>query len=221
MMPPAIQSIFGAQLQFASFNAAAAFGFQHPAVVMAALAFVVVACTIPASERETGLLELVLARPIARRQYVAGAFALAMVGVLVIPAGLLAACGLGLAWVDVSGELPWSRYVMSAVGLAALLFAFAGVALLFGTTAARRGPAVARTVGLIIGLYLLDVFGQRLSWLEVLRWVSPFRYFRPIRSAVFGETPLEHLIVLVVIGTVTSVLAFVWFNRGDATSGKW
>lgn len=221
MMPPAIQGIFGSQLVLASFGAAVAFGFQHPAVVMAALAFVVVACTVPAGERETGTLDLVLARPIARHQYLAGALAVALVGTVVLPLAMLVGVAIGLRTVSVAGEFPWTRYAMSAVELAALLMSFAGITLLLGATARRRGTAVARTMGLAIGLYLLDVFGERLAWLEWLRWGSPFRYFRPVRSAVFGDTPFEHLLLLVAIGVVSAAIAFVRFNRGDTSGGKW
>jgi hypothetical protein len=76
-------------------------------------------------------------------------------------------------------------------------------------------------MGLAIGLYLLDVFGERLAWLEWLRWGSPFRYFRPVRSAVLGDTPFEHLLLLVAIGVVSAAIAFVRFDRGDTSGGKW
>ncbi|MDH3456667.1 MAG: ABC transporter permease [Gemmatimonadota bacterium] len=221
MMPPAIQSVFGQQLTLASFGAAVAFGFQHPAILMAALAFVVVACTIPPAERETGVMELILARPIPRAHYLLGAFATAVVGAVMIPAALLTACVVGLAIVDAPGQLSWDRYVMSAVGMTALLLAFAGIALMLGARAARRGVAVPRTVGLILTLYLVDVFAERLAWLGWLRWASPFHYFRPIRSAVFGETPIEHLIVLVAVCALMTTVAFVRFGRGDTSGGRW
>lgn len=221
MMPPAVQGLFGTGLVLASFNAASAFGFQHPAVVMAALAFIVVACTVPAGERETGMLDLILARPITRRQYLAGALAVAILGAVLLPLALLGGIVIGLATVSVAGELHWSRYAMSAVGLATLLSAFAGITLLLSATAPRRGAAVARTMGLAIGLYLLDVFGERLAWLEWLRWGSPFRYFRPVRSAMFGESSAEHLLLLVAIGIVTAAIAFARFDRGDTSGGRW
>jgi ABC-2 type transport system permease protein len=221
MMPPAIQGLFGQQLTLASFGAAVAFGFQHPAILMAALAFVVVACSIPAAERETGVMELILARPIPRAQYLLGAFATAVVGAVTIPAALLAACAAGLAFADAPGQPSWDRYIMSAVGMTALLLAFAGIALLLGARAPRRGVAVSRTVGLILTLYLVDVFAERLAWLGWLRWASPFHYFRPIRSALFGETPIEHLVILLAICALTTTVAFVRFGRGDTSGGSW
>ena len=214
-MPRAVQAMFGEQLALASLSAAIAFGFQHPAVIGAGLAFVVAAGTIPAAEREGGLLELLLARPIPRWRYLVGVLALALVGVAVFPITLLLGAMVGLAAVSVPGEPAWTRYVTSAVGLGFLLFAFAGIALLIGSTAARRGSAVARIVGLALALYLVDVFGERLAWLAWLRWVSPFRYFRPIQSAVFEETSLVHFTVLATVGLVCMALAFAWFERKD------
>ncbi len=144
-----------------------------------------------------------------------GVLALALVGVVAFPVTLLLGGMVGLATVSVPGEPAWTTCVTSAVGLGFLLFAFAGIALLIGATAARRGPAVARIVGLALTLYLVDVFGERLAWLAWLRWVSPFRYFRPIQSAVFGETSLVHFTVLAMTGLVCIALAFAWFERKD------
>jgi len=221
MMPPAVQNMFSGQLMFASFGAASAFGFQHPVLVTAAMAFIIVACTIPAGERETGSLELVLARPIARWQYLLGALGVALVGVIIVPAALLAGVAGGLATVSVPGELPWDRYIPSALGLAVLLLTFTGLTLLLSATASRRGPAIGRSVGLILMLYLADLFGERLAWLAWLGHLSPFRYFRPVNWVVLGDVPVLSLLVLGAIGVAAMAGAFVWVGRGDTVGGKW
>ncbi|MGD2135227.1 MAG: ABC transporter permease subunit [Gemmatimonadales bacterium] len=221
MLPGAMQSLFGSQMALATFTAAVAFGFQHPVIVMAATAFVVVACTIPAGERERGVLDLLLARPLARWQYLLAAVGVALVGIIVLPAALFAGLAIGLATVQAPGELGASHYLVAVVELAALLTAFAGLVLLLSVTAARRGPAVARSVGLIVGLYLLDVFGERLQWLAWFRWLSPLRYFRPVRAVVTDAAFLTNVAVLVAAGLLLTAAAFVWFERSDASGGRW
>jgi len=215
MLPRSVQLMFSEQFALASFSAAIAFGFQHPMIVTAGLAFVAAACTIPANERESGVLDLLLARPIPRWRYLASVLALALVGVLLILLTLLVGTIVGLATVTVPGELSWTRYLTSAAGLGVLLFAFAGLALAIGATAQRRGQAVARIVGLALLCYLVDVFAERLEWMAWLRWASPFHYFRPVQSAVFQQTSLTHLAVLVAIGVAGAAVAFVRFERED------
>lgn len=215
MLPRSIQLMFSEQFSLASFSAAIAFGFQHPAIVGAGLAFVVAACTIPAHERESGVLDLLLARPIPRWRYLASVLALALVGVLLFTLTLLVGTAVGLATVTVPGELPWTRYLTGAAGLGILLVAFAGIALAVGATARRRGKAIARIVGLALALYVVDVFAERLEWMGWLRWASPFHYFRPVQSAVFQQTSLTHLAVLVAIGVAGAAVAFVRFERED------
>jgi ABC-2 type transport system permease protein len=215
MLPGSVRAMFGEQLALASFSAAIAFGFQHPAIVGAGLAFVIAACTIPAAERESGVLDLLLARPIPRWRYLASVLALALVGVLLFLLTLLVGNAVGLATVTVPSELPWTRYASSAAGLGILLFAFTGIALALGATARRRGQAIARIVGLVLTLYLVDVFAERLAWMAWLRWASPFHYFRPVQSAVFQQTSLMNLAVLVAIGVVCAAVAFVRFERED------
>ncbi len=215
MLLRSVRLMFSEQFSLASFSAAIAFGFQHPAIVGMGLAFVIAACTIPAGERESGVLDLLLARPIPRWRYLAAAAALALVGVLLFLLMLLLGTIVGLSTVTVPDAVPWTRYLMSAVGLGFLLFAFAGIALAFGATARRRGQAVARIVGLALAFYLVDVFAERLAWMAWLRWASPFHYFRPVQSAVFQQTSLTHLAVLVAIGVVGATVAFVRFERED------
>ncbi|NIM50524.1 MAG: ABC transporter permease subunit [Gemmatimonadales bacterium] len=214
-MPLPVQELFGAQLRLASFSAAVAFGFQHPVVLVAALALVIVGSTIPAGEKETGTLDLVLARPIRRGWYFSSSLVLVLLASVLLPGALLIGGIVGLGLVDAPDELQWTRYTMSAVGLATLLLALGGVSLLLASGARRRGPAVARAVALILVLYLLEVFGDLWSSLGWIRWASPFHYFNPIQSAIAGRTPVVNLLVLLAVFALTTALAFVQFNRRD------
>jgi ABC-type transport system involved in multi-copper enzyme maturation permease subunit len=141
----------------------------------------------------------------------------ALLGVMVLPSALVVGCAIGLAIVSVPSALSWSRYLGSAAGLASLLLAFLGLALLIGARVRRRGLAASRVAGLTVTLYLLDVFGERLAWLAWLRWTSPFRYFRSVPVALTGDWPVTHLLALVGVGLVAGALGFWRFGRGDST----
>lgn len=215
MLPAAMRDFMGTQFAVASFGSGVAFGFKHPIVVAIAIALIVTVATVASGERETGFLELVLARPVPRSRYLLAVLVLIMLASVVFPVGLLAGVAVGLATVDAPDGVTWTQYVPSAVELTCLLLSIGGITLAFAAGARRRGQAVARTVGLVAALYVLDLFGSLARWLEAARWLSPFHYFHPIETALGGQTHWTHLAVLVMVFVAGTAAAFTMFDRAD------
>ncbi len=215
ILPETMRKIVTSQFAIAGFSGMIGFGFQHPLVMVASIAFVIVAATIPAGERETGFIELILARPLPRRRYLTAVVLLVALGAIVMPAAVLAALAVGLALVEGSGELSWTRYLASAGGLTVLLLAVGGYTLVLAVGARRRGSAAAGAVGITLALYAVDVTAQIWEPLQTVQWLSPFAYYRPIQAAVIPDTPIENPIVLISIFIVGLVAAFARFQRQD------
>ena len=57
-LPPGLRRFLAGQIGELSFASFVAFGFQHPAVMTMGIALVVLNATLPAAERESGVLEL-------------------------------------------------------------------------------------------------------------------------------------------------------------------
>lgn len=215
LLPPDARAVVFEQLGVATFEGAVAFGFQHPIFLVAVLGFAVVAGTVPAAERETGFLDLVLARPVPRWTYLAGVLLLVVTGAVVLPLAILAGAAVGLATVDgVPPGLHWTAYIPAAVALAALLLAVGGVALLAGAGARRRGPAVGKVVALLLALYWLHLVGPLWDLLATARWLSPFSYFDPAGVAAAGLS-VRDLAVLAGVSLAAVGCAFVEFRRQD------
>jgi ABC-2 type transport system permease protein len=214
-LPPAIRVLFAAQLGSASFGGLVAFGFTHPAVLVAAIGFVVVLATLPAGERESGILELILSRPVPRARYLVAVLLLVVVAAVVLPLALLAGAALGLHQVDNPDELPWTRYVHASAGLTCLLLAIGGYTLYFASGAARRGRPVALAVGWTVALMWIEILAQLWAPLERVRWISPFHYYDPMGYVVAGGAPLAHTLVLLGVFVVATAAAFDRFRRQD------
>jgi ABC-2 type transport system permease protein len=214
-LPPAMRQMILSQFAVAGFSGMIGFGFQHPLVLVAAIAWVIVVGTVPAAERETGLLDLILARPVPRGRYLAAVTAIMALGAVILPTAILVAVSTGLAFTDVAGELPWTRYLPSALGMVALLLAIGGYTLLFAAGARRRGTAVASAVGVTLALYWVDFMAGIWEPFEVIRWVSPFAYYRPVQAAVMSQASAVDSIVLLAVFVVASAGAFVRFQRQD------
>ena len=117
-LPPFMQNLMSSQMSFASFTAAIGFGFQHPMTLMSSLALVATMATIPTSERETGFLELILTRKVARGRYLLGVLAAFVGFAVLLPLALLLGPGLVCNWWRVA--IPFSGGIFSARPLRSL-----------------------------------------------------------------------------------------------------
>jgi ABC-2 type transport system permease protein len=213
IMPPGIRALLAPQLGMVSFGGLVAFGFTHPAALVAVIAFVVVVGTVPAGERESGLLDLILSRPVPRSRYFVALVLLLAVGAVLLPLSLVAGAGVALAGVDNPDELPWTRYLHAAGGLTALLLAIGGYTLFFAAGSTRRGRATALAVGLTVVLFWIDMLARLWSPLEHVQWLSPFHYYDPMGAVIAGGAPPEHPIVLLGIFVIATAAALLRFHR--------
>jgi ABC-2 type transport system permease protein len=214
LVPPEMQEVLFEQFGLASFPGGVAFGFQHPFTLVGGIAFLVVAATVPAAERESGFLDLVLARPVPRSRYLAATVALVVLGALAMAAASLAGAAAGLAAVEGHDDVAWVSYLPSAAALACLYLAVGGYSLLFATDSPRRGPAATRAVGVTLLFYWLDFMGGFWDLLETARWLSPFSYFDP-GAAVRGTLGWRDPGVLLVVATLCVVGSFLNFRRQE------
>jgi ABC-2 type transport system permease protein len=215
VLPLAMRQLLGSQIGLLSFSAVVGFGFQHPLAMAVAIAIVITITTIPAGERESGFIDLVMARPVPRSMYFAAVAVLLVLVALLLPVAPL--CGLiaGLALVDSPEEIEWVRYAPATAGLACLLLAIGGYTLLLTAGARRRGTAVAQATGLTVVFFWIDLTSQMWRPLQSIRWLSPFHYFKPVQSAIDGSAPVDHFLVLLAVFVVTAAAAAVLFRRRD------
>ena len=212
LLPPDVVEIIFGQFGFASFEGAVSFGYQHPMALTGAMAMVVVMATLPALERETGFLDLVLSRPLTRIRYLTAAVLLMGVTAVLPPLALLSGGAVGLYVVDAPAGVTWSRYLPAGVMLGLLLLAVGSYTLLFATEARRRGTAVAQTVGVTLLFYWLDFMGDYWDLLETARALSPFHYFDPASVSSQGIS-LGDAAVLGMVGVACCTGAFFNFRR--------
>ena len=181
LLPPTMLRFVMDQFGFASFESAVAFGFKHPLVLLSGIAFSIVAATIPAAERETGLLDLVLARPVPRERYLAAHVLLIATGAVMIPLALLAGATTGLALTQSLATVSWQTYIAPAAAFAPLLLLVGSYSLLFAAGAPRRGVAVARAAGLTIVFFWYEVLASMWQRLAGYEWATIFYYYAPVQ----------------------------------------
>lgn len=208
LLPPSMADWIASQVGL-TFGGMVAFGFQHPIVLVASIGLTILVATTPAAERESGFLDLILARPLRRRHYLLAILIQIVFCALILPAALVLGVAIGLQVVEVAEEARWLRFVGAGAGLSALLLCIGGYTLLFASMVRRRGSAVALSVGLTLVFFWLDVTAQLWAPLRKIQWLSPFSHFEPIQA------PLSGMLILWTAFVVAVALAWVSFERQD------
>lgn len=214
ILPPDLVDVVFNQFGFGSFAGTVSFGYQHPMTLVSGIAIMVVMATIPAQERESGFLDLVLARPLSRASYITSMVLQLLFASILTALVVLAGSAAGLALVAPPEPVLWTEYIPSAFGLFLILMAVGSYTLLFATGAKRRGIATAQAVGITLVFYWLDFMGDYWDLLETARSLSVFYYFDPAQAARDG-IPIASIAVLGGIVLVAIPLAYLNFRSQD------
>jgi len=148
---------------------------------------------------EQGQLDTILSLPLSRRVLVAGAFLvtallsaaiLGLGGVMIVVAGRLAGTGIDIGLV-----------AAGVFGLWPLAIFFAGVSALAGGVLHRSASVTGVAVGVLVGMYILDLAGRLATALEPLRSISVFKYY--------GSPMLDGIDVWAFVGVSAAAVVLV------------
>ncbi len=179
MLPPFVQALLGpAMASFLSFAGIVSIGYYEPAILGAVIGVAIAVSTQLTLEIESGFIDLMLARPVARPWIVTRSAVVAVLAVMVMIAMMLAGTWAGLAMLaPATAEWPTRTLILSlAVNLGLLGICWSGIALAIGgrCAAAELGRSVergGRFGGVFWRIMLLDCGSPR-------RWSRDFRRSR-------------------------------------------
>jgi ABC-2 type transport system permease protein len=216
-LPPALEALLGSDLSLATpagFLNAEYFAW----IIILPLVFAVIQGTgAIAGEEGAGTLDLWLAQPLRRQQFVAervGAF-------LIAAAGMFAIACLGwlvsVPWVDLGSVTLVDTLVATANMIFVTVF-FYGLALWLGAVAPTRGHAAGAAIALITGAYFADSVAAGVDALSWLRYVSPFYYYGRGLPLIDGIN-WWHAALLTALGAAFIALTMRTLDRRDITLG--
>jgi ABC-2 type transport system permease protein len=218
LIPPIVRQAVGpAVLAIMSFGGLVSVGYFHVAVVAAFVMLALVLGTEVALEAESGLADLLLARPVPRRTLVTRSAILVTGLPAAIVLAMLGASHLALAWLTPAGAAPPPPGGLPALalGLWSLAGCWGGLALAAGSLSRRRSVPLGVLGLTALVLYLADYIGRLWSPAEHVAWLSPFRYFKPTEIIRLGRVETGDLAVLWGLAAAGIGVAYVIFRRRD------
>src|SRR5437763_796838 len=171
-----------------SFKGIVCLGYFHPIVMAALVSISVTLATIPVMEIETGFIDLVLARPIARHWIVTRSILVALLSTGLVLTAMALGTFLGLNAFGVKAATWPSAGLIGriAVNLGLLMLSWSATAMAIGCAVKRRGAAGAIGGLLALTAFLTDYVSRSWKPLQWVAWLSPFRYYAPF-DLVMGE----------------------------------
>ena len=218
LLPPFARELLGPSIAtFMSFSGIVCLGYFELAVMGTLIALAVTLATTPTSEVETGFMDLILARPLARHWIITRTIILTALVSAALLALMVAGTWVGLQMFAPKGvEWPSAALINSlAVNLGMLTLSWGGVAMAIGARSSRRSVAGGAAGLLALATFLLDYVARLWQPAESVAWLSPFRYYNPFELIMGNPLPLKNLVVLGAIATAGFATAYVLFARRD------
>ncbi len=218
LLPPFARQLLGpAVATFMSFSGIVCLGYFELAVMGALIALAVTLATTPASEVETGFMDLILARPLARHWIITRTIVLTTLVSAAMLALMVGGTWAGLRMFAPAGvEWPSATLINSlAINLGMLTLCWGGVAMAIGAASRRRSVAGGAAGMLALATFLLDYVARLWQPAEKIAWLSPFRYYNPFDLITGNTLPYKNLVVLGAIALAGFAAAYVLFARRD------
>jgi ABC-2 type transport system permease protein len=198
-----------------SLGGAIALGYVHPiSIILLSIFAIGFTTSAVAGERQRGTLEVLLARPLSRRQV----YTTLLVAVLVFIGLVLAAASIGTligsAVVGVLDQLHADRLPILWLNGMLIWGAFAAIGLAASVSFDRLTPALGITIAIVVVSYFLEILGSLWPDAQGLQRYSLFHYLAA-RDILNGTIDVVGLVLLAIVGAVAIGVAVVVFPRRD------
>jgi ABC-2 type transport system permease protein len=220
LLPPFVRDLLGPSfVTFMSFAGIVSVGYFHLAAMAALVGLTIALALIPVSEIESGFVDLILSRPVARHWIITRTIATMILSTLMLITLMLSGTWAGLEVLAPKGAAwPSAKLILSlAINLGLLMLCWGGVAMAIGSASRRRSVAAALSGLLALVAFLLDYVGRLWRPAESVAWLSPFRYYAPFELVMGNVLPAKNLAVLGGVAAGGFAAAYVLFARRDIT----
>jgi ABC-2 type transport system permease protein len=159
-------------------------------------------------ERQSGITEWILSKPVARPAYLMSKIVAHSIGVFVIMVGFQSAVAYGLLWLANGDALPLLPFLIGVGGLALHTFFYLTLTMMMGVFAKRRSQVLGVATGSLFGGMLLPGISRQLGL--ITPWSLP-----SILPALAMQIPLPLAtafmpILMTAIWSIVFVVAALW-----------
>lgn len=214
LVPGFLQQSVG--LALLSFAGMTTIGFFHALIVIILVQFAVYLASEPAADVESGIVDLLLARPLSRHLLVSRTLAVMATAVVALAATMSLALWIGLWWLAPSQTWPSVRTILTmGAHLILVAWSFGALALAVSGHARRRAEAAGPVAVVAMAAYLIDFLATMWTPAAGAARLSPFHYFHGGDILAGTANTVQDVIILTTITAAGVVLAYATFSTRD------
>jgi ABC-2 type transport system permease protein len=191
-------------------------GFAHPFLYACVWAFILATVTRSlAGELDRGTADLLLSLPLSRTTiYITITVAWVLCGIVMNLAPLVGIWISKQYYHDVQAP-DMHRLRLLCANLFMLYLAIGGITALAATLVARRGPAIAIVLGVLLASVLINFLANFWPPAERLAFLGLLDYYKPLPIVTSGQFPQRNAAVLAGVALVAWLLGLWRFQRRD------
>ena len=165
------------------------------------------------NERQLGVTEWLLSKPVSRSAYVLSKLFAHGFGVLLILVALQGAIAYGQGWLAIGEPFPLSPFLVGMVGLAVNALFYLALTLMMGVLTANRALLLGVSLGTHFGgVMAIGIFAKYLGWFAL---ATPWSLFNVLPAAALGAplpvsiwVPIGLTVVLTVVCVAVTLARF-------------
>ena len=173
----------------------------------------IVGATALAKEERDGTAEFLLTHPISRTRVVTEKLIATALQVAILNATAIAVTCLGILAVGVDAEFGKLALVFLAYFLLQIEFA----AVTFGISAFMKNGSLGVGLGLVFGMYFVNILANLTEELEVLKYLTPFGYADGAHIVPEGSIEIKYLAVGLALTVLCISAAYLKYKGKDIT----
>ena len=173
----------------------------------------IVGATALAKEERDGTAEFLLTHPISRTRVVTEKLIATALQVAILNAAAIAVTCLGILAVGVDAEFGKLALVFLAYFLLQIEFA----AITFGISAFMKNGSLGVGLGLVFGMYFVNILANLTEELEVLKYLTPFGYADGAHIVPEASIEIKYLAVGLALTVLCISAAYLKYKGKDIT----
>ena len=215
LAPPLLRALIEQNVPGGTPAAVLAFGWNHPVAhaLLTAVAITLAARAI-AGEIENGAIELVLAQPLSRVQYLGAHVVFGLVAIAAVVAAGLAGTVIGQGYFGLASFAP-GRLAKLFLGMFLLQAALYGLTLFASALGREAGRVALAGVLLAVVSFMANAIAALWDKAAFIRPWTLHGHFEPREILVQGTLAGDSVVVLVVVAVIGIAAAFARFHARD------
>lgn len=171
--------------------------------------------SILSKEEDDKTIEFLLSKPISRTQIVFGKIIVIILNLLILNS--LVALVLMVAFV-IYGDVNMTIWFLYSYAPFVLQMIFASISFLISVFVTKSRRVLSIALGLVIGMYVIDLISKLTDEFEYLKYISPYEFVNAV--SIVNDQMIKPLYLVISLGIIAISLLLSWYfyKKKDITA---